>query len=215
VTAADLDRLAAARAIAVVRVERADDTGPVVDALRRGGMTAIELTWTTPEAATGLAAAREQHGPELLLGAGTLRSPADVEEAVAAGADFVVSPHFEPTLCAAMVASGRLALPGVLTPTEVAAALDAGVEAVKLFPSSLGGVSHMKALWGPFPGLAVVPTGGIARHNAAEWLAAGALAVGVGGELCPPEAIAGQRWDLLTERAADLIGALDQDRSRR
>jgi 2-dehydro-3-deoxyphosphogluconate aldolase / (4S)-4-hydroxy-2-oxoglutarate aldolase len=215
VTASDLDRLAAARAIAVVRVERADDTGPVVDALCRGGMTAIELTWTSPDAAAALAAAREQHGPELLLGAGTLRSPADVEEAVAAGADFVVSPHFEPGLCAAMVASGRLALPGVLTPTEVAAALDVGADAVKLFPSSLGGISHMKALWGPFPGLAVVPTGGIGRHNAAEWLAAGALAVGVGGELCPPEAIRSGHWDLLTERAADLLAALDRDRSGR
>jgi 2-dehydro-3-deoxyphosphogluconate aldolase/(4S)-4-hydroxy-2-oxoglutarate aldolase len=208
VTAPNLDRLAAARAIAVVRVERAEDTAPVVDALRRGGMTAIELTWTTPEAATGLATAREEHGPELLLGAGTLRSTADVEEAVAAGADFVVSPHFEPELCAAMVASGRPALPGVLTPTEVAAALDAGANAVKLFPSSLGGISHMRALWGPFPGLAVVPTGGIGRHNAADWLAAGALAVGVGSELCPPEAIADGRWDLLTQRAADLLATL-------
>jgi 2-dehydro-3-deoxyphosphogluconate aldolase / (4S)-4-hydroxy-2-oxoglutarate aldolase len=215
VNPADLDRLAAARAIAVVRVERMDDSAPVVDALRRGGMTAIELTWTSPDAATALATAREQHGPELVLGAGTLRSPADVEEAVAAGADFVVSPHFEPELCGAMVASGRLALPGVLTPTEVAGALDAGAEAVKLFPSSLGGISHMKALWGPFPGLPVVPTGGIGRRNAAEWLDAGALAVGVGGELCPPEAIANRRWDLLTERAADLLAALDRDRSGR
>jgi 2-dehydro-3-deoxyphosphogluconate aldolase / (4S)-4-hydroxy-2-oxoglutarate aldolase len=211
VTAADLDRLAAARAIAVVRVERVDDSAPVVDALRRGGVSAIELTWTSPDAVKALAAAREQHGPELLLGAGTLRSLADVEEAVAAGADFVVSPHFEPELCSAMVASGRLALPGVLTPTEVAGALDAGAEAVKLFPSLLGGVSHMKALWGPFPGLPVVPTGGIGRHNAAEWLAAGALAVGVGAELCPPDAIADRRWDLLTERAAELIASLDRD----
>ncbi|MGH2986212.1 MAG: bifunctional 4-hydroxy-2-oxoglutarate aldolase/2-dehydro-3-deoxy-phosphogluconate aldolase, partial [Solirubrobacterales bacterium] len=130
-----------------------------------------------------LAAVRERHGPELLLGAGTLRSVDDVEAAIGAGADCLVSPHFEPELCLAMIGSGRLALPGVLTPSEVAAALAAGAEAVKLFPSSLGGIAYMRALWGPFPGLRMVPTGGIGSHSAAEWLAAGAAAVAAGTEL--------------------------------
>jgi 2-dehydro-3-deoxyphosphogluconate aldolase/(4S)-4-hydroxy-2-oxoglutarate aldolase len=207
-TSADtLDRLARARVVAVVRVEERGLTAPAVTALRAGGLGAIELTWTSPEPAAELAAARAAHGDELLLGAGTLRTPADVAAAIEAGADFLVSPHFEPALAAAMIDSGRLALPGVFTPTEVAAALDAGAEAVKLFPSSIGGIGHLKALLAPFPGLRVVPTGGVDSTNVAAWLAAGALAVGAGGELCPPQAIAAGRWDQLTEAAERFLAA--------
>lgn len=140
---ATLERLGAARVIAVMRLERPGETAPAVAALLEGGLEAIELAWTSPEPAAELAAARERHGPELLLGAGTLRSVDDVEAAIGAGADFLVSPHFERELCLAMVGSGRLALPGVLTPSEVAAALAAGAEAVKLFPSSLGGIAYI------------------------------------------------------------------------
>lgn len=210
-TAQTLERLARARVVAVIRVERPGETAPAVAALQAGGLGAIELTWASPEPAAELAAARAAHGPELLLGAGTLRTPADVAAATEAGADFLVSPHFEPELCAAMVASGRLALPGAFTPTEVAAALDAGAEAIKLFPSSIGGIGHMKALFGPFPGLRVVPTGGIGSDNAAEWLAAGAVAVGAGSELCPPATIAAERWDLLTDSARRFLASVDHD----
>jgi 2-dehydro-3-deoxyphosphogluconate aldolase/(4S)-4-hydroxy-2-oxoglutarate aldolase len=205
--AATLDRLAQARVVAVVRVEAPGQAAPTVAALRAGGLEAIELTWTSPEPAAELAAARAAHGDELLLGAGTLRTPADVEAAIEAGADFLVSPHFEPALAAAMIDSKRLALPGVFTPTEVAAALDAGAEAVKLFPSSIGGIGHLKALLAPFPGLRVVPTGGVDSSNAAAWLAAGALAVGAGGELCSPQAIAEGRWDALSETAERFLAA--------
>lgn len=203
-----LDRLAAARVVAVVRVTRPGETAPVVAALAAGGLRAIELTWTSPDPATELAAAREVHGGDLLLGAGTLRTSEDVEQAVAAGADFLVSPHFEPGLCRAMIESGRLALPGVFTPSEVAAALGAGAEAIKLFPSSIGGIGHMKALLGPFPGLRVVPTGGVDSGNARAWLEAGAVAVGAGGELCPPEAIRQGRWDDLTDAARRFLDAV-------
>jgi 2-dehydro-3-deoxyphosphogluconate aldolase/(4S)-4-hydroxy-2-oxoglutarate aldolase len=90
----------------------------------------------------------------------------------------------------------------------VASALDAGAPAVKLFPASLGGIAHMRALWGPFPGLRVVPTGGITSANANEWLAAGAFALAAGSELCPREAVAAQRWHELTASAERFLGAL-------
>ena len=205
---ATLERLRLARVIGVIRVGHPGETAPAVAALAAGGLRAIELTWISPDPAAELAAARAEHGPKLLLGAGTLRSAADVEAAVEAGADFLVSPHFEPRLCAAMIDSQRLALPGVFTPTEVAGALDAGAEAVKLFPSSTAGIAHMKALFGPFPGLRVVPTGGIGSTNAGEWLAAGAVAVGAGSELCPPASIAERRWDRLTESAENFLDAV-------
>jgi 2-dehydro-3-deoxyphosphogluconate aldolase / (4S)-4-hydroxy-2-oxoglutarate aldolase len=208
-----LERLRTARVIAVIRVTEPGTTAPAVAALANGGVRAIELTWSSPEPAAELAAARAEHGPELLLGAGTLRTPADVAEAVTAGADFLVSPHTEPRLLAAMVGSGRLALPGTFTPSEVTAALDAGAHAVKLFPASTGGIAHMKALFGPFPGLRVIPTGGIGSHTAAEWLAAGAVAVGAGSELCPPAVIAERRWERLSEAAARFLAAVDGDRA--
>jgi len=202
-----LPRLREARVIAVVRVEQPEQTAPAVAALHHGGLRAIEITWTSPAPAEELAAARERYGPGLLLGAGTLRAPTDVHAAVEAGADFLVSPHLDSRLLDAMLQTDRLALPGVLTPTEVARALDAGAQAVKLFPASLGGVEYMKALLDPFPELAVVPTGGVSEANVSEWLDAGALAVGASGRLCPRDAIAAGRWEELSEAAARFAAA--------
>jgi 2-dehydro-3-deoxyphosphogluconate aldolase/(4S)-4-hydroxy-2-oxoglutarate aldolase len=202
-----LGELADARVIAVLRVSEAGRTGPAISALLDGGVRAVEVTWTSAEPAGELAAARAEHGDELLLGAGTLRTPGDVDAALEAGADFLVSPHFRADLYERMRGSGKLALPGVLTPTEVAAAMDAGADAVKLFPCSLGGVGYMKALLGPFPDLKVVPTGGVNAGNVAEWLTAGALAVGAAGELCPPAAIADGRWDELRQAARAFMRA--------
>jgi 2-dehydro-3-deoxyphosphogluconate aldolase / (4S)-4-hydroxy-2-oxoglutarate aldolase len=206
--AATLERLAAARLIAVLRVSEPRRTAPTIAALREGGVGAVELTWTSADPARELAAARAEYGPDFLLGAGTLRTPADVEAAVAAGADFLVSPHFERELFGAMHDSGRLALPGVLTPSEVGAALDAGALAVKLFPSSLVGPAYLNVLRGPFPDLRVVPTGGVTSENAAEWLRAGAVAVGASGELCPADAIAAERWGDVVAAAGRFVATV-------
>jgi 2-dehydro-3-deoxyphosphogluconate aldolase/(4S)-4-hydroxy-2-oxoglutarate aldolase len=192
-----LQPLRDARVLAVLRVEDAGHTGPAVAALVAGGMRAVELTFSSPGAAEELAAARRAHGTEVLFGAGTLRSVREVQAAVEAGADFLVSPHLSPRLLEAMLASGLPALPGVFTASEVAAALDGGARAVKLFPASIGGIGHLTALRGPFPDLLAVPTGGIREENVAAWLAAGALAVGVGGELCRRDLIERRRFDEL------------------
>ena len=192
-----LQPLRDARVLAVLRVEDAGHTAPAVSALLAGGVRAVELTFSSPGSVDGLAAARRAHGPELILGAGTLRSVRDVQAAVEAGADFLVSPHLSPLLLEAMLASGLPVLPGVFTPSEVAAALDGGARAVKLFPASIGGIGHLTALRGPFPDLLAVPTGGIREEDVAAWLGAGALAVGVGGELCRRDLIERGRFDEL------------------
>jgi 2-dehydro-3-deoxyphosphogluconate aldolase/(4S)-4-hydroxy-2-oxoglutarate aldolase len=197
-----LERLAGEQLVAVLRVERPGQTAPAVAALRDGGIAAIELTYTSPDTAAELAAARAAHGDAILLGAGTLRSAADVRTAAEAGADFLVSPHLDTGVLRAMTATGLLALPGVFTPTEVAAALEGGAEAVKLFPASSAGLAHLKALRGPLPRLRVVPTGGIGLDDVRDWLTAGSLAVGVGGELCRKDLIENGRWDELRELAA-------------
>jgi len=202
-----LERLAAERLVAVLRVDVPDHVEPTVGALVAGGVRAVELTFTTPGVEAELARTRERH-PDLLLGAGTIREPAQARAAAAAGADFLVTPHLEPALLEACLATGLTTLPGTFTPSEVAAALAGGAEAVKLFPASTGGIAHFKALFGPFPGLRVVPTGGIGLADLGAWLEAGAHAVGVGGELCPARLIEAGRFGELTETARRFVGAL-------
>ena len=202
-----LERLRGATVIAVVRTPDADSAVRAAQALAEGGVRAIELTFTTPGAEDAVRRARAELGDEVLVGAGTIRDRAQLEAALAAGAEFLVTPHLDLMLLAAMVATGRLVLPGTLTPSEVAAALDGGAEAVKLFPASAVGPSYLKALHGPFPGLPVVPTGGIGPGDVQAWLDAGAVAVGAGGDLCPAALVAEGRWDELTATAERYLAA--------
>jgi 2-dehydro-3-deoxyphosphogluconate aldolase / (4S)-4-hydroxy-2-oxoglutarate aldolase len=203
-----LARLRGAQAVAVVRARGRAEAVDIAVALAEGGLQAIELTFTAPGAADAIAEARRLLPPELLLGAGTITESEQVAAATAAGADFLVSPHLDPALLEAMLASGRLALPGVLTPSEVAAALRAGATAVKLFPAAGVGIAYMQALFGPFPGLQIVPTGGIGIDAARGWLDAGAVAVGLGGELIPSELRDARAWDAVARNAALLLERL-------
>ncbi len=180
-----LQRLREARVAAVIRADDAESAVAVAEALVEGGLTAVELTYTTPDAGDAIARARSRLGRDVLVGAGTLTTREQIAEATAAGADFLVTPHLDHGLLELMLASGVLALPGVLTPSEVASALAHGAAAVKLFPASSGGMPHLRALFGPFPGIKVVPTGGIDLTDVGAWLEAGAWAVGVGGKLAP------------------------------
>ena len=197
-----LSRLGQARLVAVLRVPASELVEPAVDALVAGELTAVELTFTTPGVAAELDAARRRH-PGLLLGAGTIRRPEEAAAAADAGADFLVMPHLDRDLLGACLATGLPSMPGVFTASELGAALGAGAEVVKLFPAGTGGPDHMRALLGPFPGVPVVPTGGIGLDDVATWLAAGALAVGVGDELCSTELIESGRFDELAQRARD------------
>jgi 2-dehydro-3-deoxyphosphogluconate aldolase/(4S)-4-hydroxy-2-oxoglutarate aldolase len=203
-----LERIRAAQAIAVVRARDGDEALRIADALAEAGLHSIELTFTTPGVAAALEEARAHLAPDVLLGAGTITTAAQADAAAAAGADFLVSPHLDPLLFGAMHATGLFCLPGVLTPSEVAAALRLGATAVKLFPASTVGVSHLHALFGPFPGLQVVPTGGITVATAPEWLAAGAAAVGLGNELLPKRLRDAGAWDEITDNAARLLAEL-------
>ncbi|HWK26429.1 MAG TPA: bifunctional 4-hydroxy-2-oxoglutarate aldolase/2-dehydro-3-deoxy-phosphogluconate aldolase [Solirubrobacter sp.] len=176
-----LQPLADARLIAVVRAPSAADAVSAGHALLAGGVTAVEITYTTPDAAAAIARLRAEL-PELLVGAGTVISTAQLRESIDAGAAFAVSPHLDPAIAQLAVDAGLAYLPGVLTPTEVAAAR-AYSPVLKLFPASLGGVGHLKALRGPFPDVQFVPTGGVNPGNVADWFAAGAFAVGAGSDL--------------------------------
>lgn len=193
--------------IAVIRADRPEHAIRVAGALLEGGISAIELTFTTPGAAQALAEVRKTYGDAVLLGAGTLRERGHVTAAVEAGVDFLVTAHLQPDLLAAMLACGLPCLPGIFTPSEAAQALDAGAQAVKLFPASTAGPGHLRALRGPFPGLRVVPTGGIDAPDLEGWFKAGALAVGVGSELAPRTLMEEGRWNEITQRAVHFAAA--------
>jgi 2-dehydro-3-deoxyphosphogluconate aldolase / (4S)-4-hydroxy-2-oxoglutarate aldolase len=197
-------RLSEHRLAAVLRIPRAELAERVVAALVAGGVEVVELTFTTPGVEAALAHVRDRH-PGLLLGAGTIRDEGQARRAAAAGADFLVMPHLEPRLLGICRATGLPALPGVLTPSEVALALAEGADLLKLFPAGSAGPAHLKALRGPFPELRVVPTGGIGLEDIPAWIEAGALAVGVGGELCPGALVEEQRLGELTERARRFV----------
>lgn len=206
-----LERLAVARAIAVVRARDGEEAVRIAEALHAGGLEAIELTFTTPGVAEALLEIRQLLGDGLLLGAGTITVSGQAEAAAAAGADFLVSPHLDPVVLESMLGTGLLSAPGVLTPSEVAAALRTGAEVVKLFPASTVGVAHLKALLAPFPGLRVIPTGGIDIDAAVEWLAAGAVAVGLGGRLLPRGLREAGDWHAISENAARLLAELHRE----
>jgi len=200
-------RVGQAGLIAVIRATGLVEAVRAAGALLAGGIPAIEVAFSTPGAVEALTEVRRRFGDDVLVGAGTIREPAQAEAAARARAAFLVSAHLRHDILAAMIATGLPVAPGVFTPSEVAQALDAGVRAVKLFPASTGGPSHLRALRGPFPGLRVIPTGGIGLDDLPAWFDAGALAVGIGGELTPRELMADGRWDEITRLAGRFAAA--------
>jgi 2-dehydro-3-deoxyphosphogluconate aldolase/(4S)-4-hydroxy-2-oxoglutarate aldolase len=198
-TMAFLEELRAARLIAIVR--GADCAAALAStlALAEEGMGFIEVSLTTAGALDVIGRARAALGPDAWLGAGTVLTAADAEAAAAVGASFIVTPALGTGVDAA-VARGLPVVAGALTPTEVVSAEAAGAAAVKLFPASTGGVRYLRALRDPFPATPFVPVGGVDEDAAREYLAAGAIAIGVGSPLLG-DAAAGGPLSGLRERA--------------
>lgn len=193
----------------VVAVLRGHDPGPVVEAavaLHDAGVACLEATFTTPGAAEAIAEIARRL-PEASVGAGTVLEPAQAREAVAAGASFLVTPAPCLDVLAVATEAGVPVLAGAFTPGEVLAAWRAGASAVKIFPAATGGPGHVRDLRGPLPGIPFVPTGGIGVEDAAAYLRAGAIAVGLGSALTGR---LGKDQDpaALRDRAAQLLGAL-------
>ena len=187
--------------IAVIRAPSAAVAVAAVDALVVGGVTGIEVTFSTPDAADVIATVRGRYGPEVFLGAGTVLTGEQADAAVQAGATFLVSPGTTPPVARALTRTGAAVMLGVLTPSELMTAVDLGADVVKLFPASLGGTGLLRSLRGPFPTVPIMPTGGVNPDNLADWLAAGAIAVGAGSELCAPALLRRAAWAELTDRA--------------
>jgi 2-dehydro-3-deoxyphosphogluconate aldolase/(4S)-4-hydroxy-2-oxoglutarate aldolase len=210
-----LKRLRALGLVAVLRGPSPELTLQMVEALVAGGVCGIEITYSTPQAAQVVRELGRKFGAQILLGMGTLTQPAQAQEALHAGAHYVVSPHYEKKLAHAMVNTGLAVMIGALTPTEIMQSFTAGSDVVKLFPGSFAGPAYLKALRGPFPDIPIMPTGGVSAQNVGEWFASGAVAVGAGSELCPPALAKEGRFAEITQRAKDFVLAVERARAER
>jgi len=207
--AAMLDTLAADRALTVVRADDIPDAAALCAALVSGGIRTVELTFTTPGVLRHLAAATAtSDSTGAIVGAGTVLTATDAQAAIDAGAAFLVTPGLRPEVAEVAVRHGIPIFPGALTPTEVAAAMDLGAAAVKIFPAGRFGPPYLKDLRGPYPNIPLLPSGGINEDNAADYLAAGALAVCAGTSVVPPAAVVAGDWADIRSRATRFTAAI-------
>jgi 2-dehydro-3-deoxyphosphogluconate aldolase / (4S)-4-hydroxy-2-oxoglutarate aldolase len=207
-TARPLQVIAEDRAVTVVRAPQPCDVDSLVAALAAGGLRAVELTLTTPGILARLAGASVGGGA--VVGVGTVLTAGDAEAAIDAGAQFVVTPGVREAVAKAAAARDIPVIMGALTPTEVMAAIDLGAAAVKIFPARATGPGYLRDLRGPFPGVRLIPSGGINAANAAAYLAAGAIAVTAGTEVVAPDLVAASDWTAITDRAKSFVSAINE-----
>jgi 2-dehydro-3-deoxyphosphogluconate aldolase / (4S)-4-hydroxy-2-oxoglutarate aldolase len=195
--------------IPVVRAASVDDAAHAVEAICAGGIPIVEITMTVPNAPEVIRQVVRQYGDRALVGAGTVITAEQAMLCLAVGAEFLVSPGLSLPVISAAHASGKLAIPGALTPSELMSAHDAGARLIKIFPcGNVGGPKYLKALKGPFPDAALIPTGGVNLGNAAEYIAAGAFALGVGGELVDLAALRDGNLAKIAQAASGLVQAV-------
>ncbi len=170
--------------VAVVRAESADKAEHITEACMEGGVAAIELTFTVPHADKVIEVLAAKYSPdEIILGAGTVMDAATARIAMLCGAQYIVSPYFDPETVKICNRYRVAVMPGVMTVTEAVAAMDAGADILKIFPGDLFGPKIIKAVMGPIPYAKMMPTGGVDPDNVSEWIKAGAVAVGAGSSL--------------------------------
>lgn len=194
------------RLVPVVRANSPDRALAMIDALYEGGIRIFEVTTTVPNTLEVIRTTAETYGDRILLGAGTVLDEKTAEDCLDAGAQFIVSPAFDPLVVAFCQRRQVVCAPGALSPSEILTAWRAGADIVKVFPcDALGGASYLNALRAPLAGIPLMPTGGVTLEALPSYLAAGALAVGVGGALVDPEL----GREKLIERARDFVRCID------
>lgn len=197
-----------AKVVAVIRMKDAARVADVAAALLKGGIGALEITMTVPGAVEIIRAMARAKAPGTLVGAGTVLDAGTATDVIAAGADFVVSPITDRDTVEACRDAGVLVAPGAFTPTEIVAAWRAGADIVKVFPATSLGPQFFRDLRGPLPQVRLMPTGGVTLENAAEFIAAGAAAVGIGTALVDAKMVEAGDWAGLEARARRLAASL-------
>ncbi|NET61680.1 MAG: bifunctional 4-hydroxy-2-oxoglutarate aldolase/2-dehydro-3-deoxy-phosphogluconate aldolase [Symploca sp. SIO2E6] len=192
------------RSIAVIRTSSPLLGRQMAQAVAQGGMSLIEITWNSHQAAELITQLRSEL-PTCIIGTGTILNQEQLQQAIAVGAQFLFTPHVDPKLIEFAVAKDVPIIPGALSPTEIITAWQAGASCVKVFPiQAVGGASYIKALQGPLHAIPLIPTGGVTLNNAQELITAGAIAVGLAGDLFPQTLIADHDWPAISQRAKSL-----------
>jgi 2-dehydro-3-deoxyphosphogluconate aldolase / (4S)-4-hydroxy-2-oxoglutarate aldolase len=195
--------------IPIVRTRSADDALRAAEAIIASGIGIAEITMTVPNALGVVEQVTKRFGEQVLVGAGTILDSDSCEAAIAAGADFIVTPSFDPRVIEMAQKHSKPCVPGALSPTEVLAAWRTGADLVKIFPCGpVGGPKYIKALKGPFPQIELVPTGGVSLENTADFIRAGAAAVAVGGELVDLKALRAGNFEAITSTAKKFLEAV-------
>jgi len=209
-----LSRIGELGLVPVVRARSADEALRAVDAIREGGVNVLEITMTVPGALSVMEAVAARSGQDAIVGAGTVLDAETARACILAGARFVVSPALDLATIALCRRYSVAVMPGALTPTEVVSAWTAGADVVKVFPcGALGGASYIKSLKAPLPQVELCPTGGVSLKTAADFIKAGAFALGVGADLVDVNAIRQGNAQLVTERAREYLRIVREARA--
>jgi len=210
-----IERILKTRMIAILRGFTPEEALRAGRALADGGAGVLEVSLVDPQAPRSIEGLREELGGDCSVGAGTVITESGAEAALDAGAEFLFSPGLNQRVTAVAEARGVLAIPGVLTASEVTSALAHGAQLMKLFPAEPLGPSYLEQMLGPFPDVRLVPTGGIGTTNAAAYLSAGAVALGVGTSVANPAWAREGRYELFERAAADFLRSLDETKGAR
>jgi 2-dehydro-3-deoxyphosphogluconate aldolase/(4S)-4-hydroxy-2-oxoglutarate aldolase len=206
-------RVSCGGVIPVIRAESADEARAVIDAIIAGGIDVIEITMTVPGAVGLIRKMSDTYGDKLLVGAGTVLKVGDARACIDAGAKFVISPALNLDVIRFCRDEDVVVMPGALTPTEVVTAWGAGADFVKIFPAgAMGGASYLKSLKAPLPDIKMIPTGGVSQSNAADFIRAGAEAVGVGADLVDLKAVREGRTEAITTAARSYLAIVSEAR---
>lgn len=194
--------------VAVIRASSSAELMDVIGALKMGGLKAIEVTMTTPNALDVIRETTERFGSEVLVGVGSVLDSETARMAMLAGAQFVVGPVLNLDMIRICKRYDKIVIPGAFTPTEILAAWEAGADVVKVFPATKLGPSFFKDVLGPLPQVRLTPTGGVTVDTAPEFIKAGAVFVGAGGALVDKKAVASGRLDVITETAERFVSVI-------
>ena len=200
-----LSKIRSCGVVAVIRMEDRQRVKHVVDAIREGGVQCIEITMTVPGATDIISSLVEEAPADVVIGAGTVTTAEDCRRVIDAGARFVVAPNLNVEVIETCRESGVVIAPGCFSPTEIFNGWEAGADLIKVFPASILGPKYFGKVGGPLPDIPLMPTGGVTVKNAGEWIQAGAVAVAIGSDLLDRDAIADERYEVLTDRAEHLV----------
>lgn len=205
-----LEEILKRKAVAVIRVKEPDKLKKVIEAIHAGGVSFAEITMTVPNAIQLIEKMNEELDDDIIIGVGSVLNAAVAENAIRAGAKYVVSPILKKEIIETAHKYNVPAMPGCFTPTEIQYAFELGADIIKVFPADVVGMEFFKAILAPMPHLKLMPTGGVTLTNAGNWLKSGACAVGIGSALLDKEAIKSENYSKLTDNARLIMKSINE-----